>query len=33
VVSQSINVSTLNYEHAGRVFLGMEPGGGLAIAF
>lgn len=33
VVSQSINVSTRNYEHAGRVLLGMEPGDGLTIAF
>ncbi|HWC29390.1 MAG TPA: acyl-CoA dehydrogenase family protein [Dehalococcoidia bacterium] len=33
VVSQSINVSTRNYEYAGRVFLGLEPGDGLTIAF
>jgi alkylation response protein AidB-like acyl-CoA dehydrogenase len=33
VVSQSINVSTRNYEYAGRVLLGMEPGDGLTVAF
>jgi indole-3-acetate monooxygenase len=33
VVSQSINVTTRNYEYAGRVLLGMEPGDGLTIAF
>jgi alkylation response protein AidB-like acyl-CoA dehydrogenase len=33
VVSQSINVTTRNYEYAGRVFLGLEPGDGLTIAF
>jgi alkylation response protein AidB-like acyl-CoA dehydrogenase len=33
VVSQSINVSTRNYEPAGRVLLGMEPGERLTIAF
>jgi alkylation response protein AidB-like acyl-CoA dehydrogenase len=33
VVSQSINVTTRNYEHAGRVFLGLDPGDGLTVAF
>jgi alkylation response protein AidB-like acyl-CoA dehydrogenase len=33
VVSQSINVTTRNYEYAGRVFLGLEPGDGLTVSF
>jgi hypothetical protein len=33
VVSQSINVTTRNYEYAGRVLLGLEPGDGLTVAF